>query len=187
MCRKAKKRWGEGGAAKFFSPPPGRFTPPLKDISATPWKKSWNRPCYRIPLIHYNKDPLVYYNKDTKGGPSKDPTPSPKTREATRMVPATSCRSRQTFLGPSIRPTLPRTSINQSIYRSINQSINQSTYLSIFWSINQDNIQFIQHDVKINQSTSVRHFQINQESTLALLYLHTQSNNPVTSYGIHTI
>ena len=55
LCRK--------GIARNFSPPPGRFSPPPEDISATPWKKSWNRPWYQ-DLSHslkYISNPLEVF------------------------------------------------------------------------------------------------------------------------------
>ena len=43
-CRTTINTERKGITRAIFSPPPGRFSPPPEDVSATPWKKSWNRP-----------------------------------------------------------------------------------------------------------------------------------------------
>ena len=48
------------------------------------------------------------HRKVTILGPSVDPIPRPVTNAVVRIIPAVSCSSNPTFLGPSMSPTLPR-------------------------------------------------------------------------------
>ena len=73
------------------------------------------------------------HKKVTILGPIVDPIPRPVTNAVVRIIPAVSCSSNPTFLGPSMSPTLPRyppVRLNRAIKDT--QATSEENQISVF-------------------------------------------------------